>query len=141
MKNQIAEIRSFNRFYTVFLGLLNRNFLNSNFTFPEGRVLQSIVETRGASPSEIASRLGIDRSYLSRILNSLEKKKYIIRTKAQGDGRTYNLFISAQGKKEYGKLDKASIKQLETNLSHVRHTDREALVRYMKLIQKIIVKQ
>ena len=39
----VARIRSFNRFYTNILGLLNRHILDSDFSLTEARVLLEIA--------------------------------------------------------------------------------------------------
>ena len=70
----ISEMRSFNRFYTAFIGVLNKKFLNDKYSLPELRVLQAMHFQPGVTASEIILLLNIDKSYLSRIFCSLKRR-------------------------------------------------------------------
>lgn len=64
----IAQIRSFNRFYTNVLGLLNRHILDSGYSLTEIRVLLEISKVRHCTANTLVTQLKIDRSYMSRII-------------------------------------------------------------------------
>lgn len=84
MKNNldfINKIRSFNRFYTNILGLLNQHMLGSGYSLTEVRVMLEISKINHCTANALATQLDIDRSYMSRIINNLEKNELI--TKAQ----------------------------------------------------------
>jgi DNA-binding MarR family transcriptional regulator len=77
----INKIRSFNRFYTNILGLLNQHMLGSGYSLTEVRVMLEISKINHCTANALATQLDIDRSYMSRIINNLEKNELI--TKAQ----------------------------------------------------------
>src|ERR1043165_2603314 len=108
-KDYINEIRAFNRFYTAFLGVLNKHFLSSKYSLPELRVLQAVRMKEGITVSEIINFLNIDKSYLSRIILMFEKQKWIAKKVSPGDGRVFNLYTTALGKKEFDKMDEVLI--------------------------------
>ena len=68
---QIAAVRSFNRFYTRQLGLLDEHIAQSRFSLAEGRVLYELAKGGESSAGALAASLNLDPAYLSRILARL----------------------------------------------------------------------
>ncbi|HCT30182.1 MAG TPA: MarR family transcriptional regulator [Bacteroidales bacterium] len=140
-KESIEEVRAFNRVYTVFMGILNKSFLKSKYSLVETRVMHAAHTKDGIMPSEIVALLNIDKSYLSRIITSLEKRKVITKTKSSSDGRSVKLSITEFGKKEFEKLNQASDVQVEGLLSQLNQVDCERLVKNMSEIREILEKK
>ena len=140
-KNDIEEVRAFNRVYTVFMGILNRRFLKSKFTLVETRVMHAANAKNGIMPSEIVTILNIDKSYLSRILASLERRKVIIKNKSLSDGRSVKIVITEFGKKEFEKLNAASNMQVKGLLSQLNESDCKRLVQNVSEIREILEKR
>lgn len=138
--DEIIEIRTFNRFYTVYLGLLNRDFLNSGLSFPEGRVLQMIVEVPAIAPGTIVATLKIDKSYMSRILKSLEKKQLIRKRASLSDRRSIHLYATEKGKKKFMTLDQAASVQLREALSNLSKKERSALRQHLVQVKSLLTR-
>ena len=64
------EVRSFNRFYTREIGLLNRSLPATELTLPEARVLYELAQAPedGRTAAEIGRSLKMDKAHLSRIV-------------------------------------------------------------------------
>ncbi len=64
------EVRSFNRFYTRKIGLLNRSLPATDLSLPEARVLYELAQApeRGRTAAEIGRTLKMDKAHLSRIV-------------------------------------------------------------------------
>ncbi|HKF96717.1 MAG TPA: MarR family transcriptional regulator, partial [Steroidobacteraceae bacterium] len=77
---QIGAVREFNRFYTRQLGLLNRDFLTSEWTLTEVRVLYELATRQGVTARQIANDLQLDEAYLSRILAKFRRRRLIRRS-------------------------------------------------------------
>lgn len=137
-KNLVAEIRSFNRFYTQIIGLLDRHILSSEFSLPEVRVMYEINHSPGITASKIIDNLGLDKGYLSRILKKLEKHKLIKKTISSEDKRAINLFLSKPGQIEYNRLDSASNNQIRDILDGYSQNDIEVMVTKMNEIKMIL---
>ena len=140
-KQTIEEVRAFNRIYTVFMGILNKSYLKSNFSLVEVRVMHAANNKDGIMPSEIVALLNIDKSYLSRIVASLEKRNIIIKTKSPKDGRSVRISITEFGQKEFEKLNQASNVQIEGLLSTLNERDCEQLIKSMSEIRMILEKK
>src|SRR5262245_30299598 len=96
----IDRIRSFNRFYTNIIGLLDQHFLDSPFSLTEGHVLYEICNTEDCSAKNIRESIVIDEGYLSRILESFSKRGLIRRTSSSKDGRLRIILPTEKGKRE-----------------------------------------
>ena len=94
MTDPVAEIRSFNRFYTRWVGALDRHHLGSSFSLAEVRVLYELAHRPGLIARDIAGLLGLDPGYLSRMLKRFEADGLVRRRKDQADGRAAALSLS-----------------------------------------------
>src|SRR4051812_2094482 len=113
MADDVSEFRVFNRFYTAYIGILNKRFMNSKYSLPQSRVLHAIYTQEGITPTEITAMLNMDKSYLSRILIQFEKKKLITKKVSSNDGRAVNLYVTKNGKRDFELIDEASNQQIE----------------------------
>ncbi|ELR72298.1 Transcriptional regulator, MarR family [Fulvivirga imtechensis AK7] len=140
-QSQVEEIRSFNRFYTKIIGLLDKHILNSNYSLPEVRVLFELNHSPGLTASDLITILDIDKGYLSRILKKFEKQQLIRRHVSASDRRATNLSLSELGQREFNKLDNASSSQIRNIFD--KHTNEEVvtLVNKMKEIRSLITKK
>jgi DNA-binding MarR family transcriptional regulator/N-acetylglutamate synthase-like GNAT family acetyltransferase len=64
------EVRSFNRFYTREIGLLNRSLPATDLSLPEARVLYELAQApeSGRTAAEIGRTLAMDKAHLSRVV-------------------------------------------------------------------------
>lgn len=69
----VEHIRAFNRFYTRRIGVLERGYLESPFSLAEARVLYELAHRADSTAAQIASDLGLDPGYLSRILRDRKR--------------------------------------------------------------------
>ena len=136
----VQEVRAFNRFYTAFLGILNNTYLHSKFSLAEVRVMYAAIVKPGITPTEIVSMLNVDKSYLSRMIVRLKKMKIISRRKSKNDGRSFNLYITAFGQKEFNKLNSTATKEMKEMLQHLSKEDCKVLINSMACIQDILSK-
>jgi len=101
----IDQIRSFNRFYTDIIGLLDQHFLDSPFSLTEGRVLYEIRHTEDCTAKKIREKMTIDEGYLSRILDTFRKKGLIAKSLSSEDKRLHMIKLTEKGRKEFASLN------------------------------------
>ncbi len=89
-------------------------------TLEQGHVLNTIGEFEGISQSEIAGRTMKDKPTITRILDILEKKKFISRKSDTGDRRAYKIYLTGSGREKIAmfrriitEVDKKAIMGLE----------------------------
>lgn len=93
----VSRIREFNRFYWPAFDLLGNSYLGSAHLATEAQVLFEIFTHDGCTAASIAKTMHIDKSYLSRIIRSHEKKGDLYRTVSPADSRAYALHLTAKG--------------------------------------------
>jgi len=67
-------------------------------------ILILIAANPGRSQAAIGRALGIERARLARMLHELERRKWIERRAAAGDGRSHALFLTAAGAKALARI-------------------------------------
>src|ERR1700744_2861520 len=105
-KKPIQEVRAFNRWYTDIVGLLNQHLLDSAYSLAEARLIYEIHHAGSIQASQVMAIMHIDKSYLSRILQKLEKEKVVARTKSPEDGRAVLLTLTEKGAREFAVLNR-----------------------------------
>lgn len=116
----IANIRQFNRFYTMQLGLLQQHVFDSEYSLTEMRVIYEIHFNHQTTATGIREALNIDAGYLSRLLRNFEKKGLVIKHPLPEDGRSSYLQLTARGKKLMAQMNELSdiqIRQMLADLS------------------------
>ena len=132
----IADIRSFNRFYTRILGLLDRHILASDFSLTEARVLLEISMHPDDRARELSERLAVDASYLSRMLKSFETKGLITRTPCAQDNRLNDIHLTDAGESVLAELSGRSDAQIKTLIGVLSAEDLRAVLDAMSLIRE-----
>ncbi len=105
-RQDISQVRSFNRLVTSQVGALNDRYLGRR-PLGEARVLFEIGPD-GATPRDVRARLGLDSGYLSRMLGALERDGLIERTPNPADRRSERLRLTEAGSTEVRELDRLS---------------------------------
>lgn len=100
----VDQIREFNRFYTVLLGFLNRNYLNSGYSVTETRILFELKQRERMSANRLIDLLHLDKGYVSRLIRNFEQKGMVTRTPAPEDKRTLMIQLTSKGRTETEKL-------------------------------------
>jgi DNA-binding MarR family transcriptional regulator/N-acetylglutamate synthase-like GNAT family acetyltransferase len=135
---QINAIRGFNRFYTRQIGVLRKSYLNSEFPLTEARVLYELAHRENATAGELARDLDLDPGYLSRILQSFEKRGLLSRTPALYDRRQSHLELTDRGRKAFAPLDSRSGEESAAMLGGLSAEDRTRLIAAMNTIESLL---
>jgi DNA-binding MarR family transcriptional regulator/N-acetylglutamate synthase-like GNAT family acetyltransferase len=135
---RIAAFRRFNRFYTQKIGVLDRSYLQSEFSVGEARVLYELAQLEETTASEISANLGLDMGYLSRILGKLEEQQLIRRAPAEQDARQRVIQVTTKGKKAVTKLDSRSQEQAGSLLAELTDPQQTTILQAMSQIQTVL---
>lgn len=138
-KVYVDEMRSFSRFYTNILGLLNTHILDSRFSLAEVRTLYELYHHKEYTAKDLVDALHIDKGQLSRMLLKFENEKLIKRFTSGGDKRSRILSLTKKGMTEFEILDRTSTNQVMQLLSHLDDKKLAELLVHMKEIQKLLV--
>jgi DNA-binding MarR family transcriptional regulator/GNAT superfamily N-acetyltransferase len=137
---EASAVRSFNRFYTRQMGLMEESYLHSGLTLVESRVLFELAQ--GARrPQDIVRRLGMDPGYVSRLVRSLLRRNLITRKRNSADGRSWLLSLTAKGKASFAKIDKGADEAAANLLAPLPKSRVGPLVAAMKAIESAFMEQ
>lgn len=137
-EKEIQQVRDFNRYYTSIIGVLDRHYLNSPFSLPEGRILFELHHRQPCSASELIEAAKMDKGYLSRVLKSFQKKGILTRKQSKDDGRAFQLMLTSKGEREFDNLNIASIDLVKSILGSLSHQDVTSLIGHMNGIKSIL---
>ncbi|MCK4380200.1 MAG: MarR family transcriptional regulator, partial [Candidatus Lokiarchaeota archaeon] len=128
-------MRSFNRFYTNLLGLLDKTLLKSDYSLTEVRIMFELNRLLTTTASELVKLLNLDPAYLSRILSGFEEKNLIDKQRSNEDMRKQLLSLTSNGQQVISELQEKANEQIKVLLSNVKEEDQDRLVAGMKTIE------
>lgn len=136
--SDVPDIRAFNRFYTRVVGALDEHIIQSPYTLAEARVLYEIGTRGRTAATELSRVLGLDRAYLSRILQKLVGELLVEASPSETDKRSNDLTLTEAGQRAFGRLDSGSDDSIEALLSSVAASDRPQLLTAMRTIRRLL---
>jgi DNA-binding MarR family transcriptional regulator/GNAT superfamily N-acetyltransferase len=131
MSDAVSYVRQFNRTWTEVLGLLDRGLLETEFSLVEARVVFELASQDRTDRQELRDRLGIDNSFLSRVLRRLVGRGVVATTPADTDGRALVLSLTAAGRRAADDLNARSDTQIRALLRPLSDDERHQLVEAM----------
>lgn len=135
---RVDAVRRFNRFYTRRVGALRGDLLGSEFSLPEARVLYEIAHLANPTPTDLGRALDLDLGYLSRLLQSLRRRRLVQARSSREDARRSLLSLTASGRKAFATLDRRSRREVAGMLGALPSTDQERLVLAMETIETLL---
>jgi DNA-binding MarR family transcriptional regulator/N-acetylglutamate synthase-like GNAT family acetyltransferase len=131
------EVRAFNRFYTLRIGLLNRSLPATDLSLPEARVLYELAHApeSGRTAAEIGRALGMDKAHLSRIVARLSARG-LMASRISPEHRKHRLLsLTEAGAKTFAGADAAARTQVDALLEPIDFSARARLVEAMRDIR------
>ena len=138
LREQVAEVRAFNRFYTKQIGVLQDGLVDTPYTLAEARVIFELAQRKGLDVSVLREDLELDRGYLSRILGRLTEAGLVERERSEADGRKQVVRLTRSGRSAFGQLDRHTVTQLSGFLRGLSGADRDRLLAAMRTISDLL---
>jgi DNA-binding MarR family transcriptional regulator len=138
LDDQVAAMRSFNRYWTGVIHALDARLLDTPYTLTEARAIYELAQHETMDLLELRSRLGIDPSYLTRILQRFEYDGIVTADAKPADRRRKVLRLTRHGREIFATLDGRSAAENRELLSRLTARDRRRLVEAMDTIRRII---
>jgi DNA-binding MarR family transcriptional regulator/GNAT superfamily N-acetyltransferase len=136
--SQVRAVRSFNRFYTRQIGVLNEHLLDGPFSLTETRVLYELAHRRQCTATDLCRDLGLDAGYLSRMLRNFEKQQLIVRAESQVDARQSLLSLTPLGKKTFERLEARSDEQIVALLNNLSPSEQKQLLSALHTVENVL---
>jgi DNA-binding MarR family transcriptional regulator/GNAT superfamily N-acetyltransferase len=133
----VKAVRSFNRFYTQRIGVLDP-YLGSAFSLTEVRVLYELAHRDQPTATELARDLLLDAGYLSRILRRFETKGWLARAPSPADARQSLLKLTEAGHAAFAPLQQKSRDEATALLSSLSTDRQQTLLDAMATVQRLM---
>ncbi|MCW4116581.1 bifunctional helix-turn-helix transcriptional regulator/GNAT family N-acetyltransferase [Aurantimonas sp. MSK8Z-1] len=122
----VDEVRSFNRFYTRAIGLLERHLPASDLSLPEARVVYEIAQRR-CTAAEIGRLLDMDKAHLSRIVGRLRARGLVASKVSPEHGRHLLLSLTPTGTAAFAAMEDGTREAIAALLRDVDAGSRQRL--------------
>src|ERR1700677_3097928 len=135
--DRVDSVRRFNRFYTRQIGLLGDRYLDSPFTLAEVRVLYELAHRNAPTAAEIGKALALDPGYLSRMLSSFRKRKFLARKTSENDARQSHLSLTKKGQAAFRALEAKSAAGVSKMIGRLSSAEQNRLTSAMGTIESL----
>ena len=136
--SSVAAIRSFNRFYTRQIGVLEEHLLGSQFSLTEVRVLYEIGHRQNSTAKDLCTDLGLDRGYVSRMLQKFEAHGWIKVTTSSDDRRRQFLSLTTKGHKVFDPLDRRSSDEVAALIARLSPVQQKKMLQGIRDIESAL---
>lgn len=133
----VAQVRRFNRTVTQRIGALDEQFLASDRSLGQNRLLWEIGAD-GSDVRQLRARLHLDSGYLSRLLRALEAAGLIVTETSAGDARVRTARLTEAGRAELAALNRRSDEAAEAVLAPLDARRRDRLVAAMAEVERLL---
>ncbi|MBV8205592.1 MAG: MarR family transcriptional regulator [Acidobacteria bacterium] len=134
----VLAVRRFNRFYTRQIGVLQKRLLQSPFSLTEVRVLYELAHQKGLTAAELRNDLGLDRGYLSRMLQRFHSQGWIRSVRSSKDRRSIVLSLTVRGRKVFAPLEKKSSEEVAGMLRSMAPLEQKKLLGALCDIERLL---
>ena len=131
-------VRSFNRFYTQQIGVLQEHLLQSEYSLTELRILYELASRGDLTSADLRQMLSLDAGYMSRLISGFEKKGLIQKVPSPTDARAALLHLTELGREILVPLEQASREQVVAMLERLTEPQQQQLLGAMTLIQTLL---
>jgi DNA-binding MarR family transcriptional regulator/GNAT superfamily N-acetyltransferase len=138
MDAAITSLRRFNRFFTQFVGALDPNFLGSDLTLAEARILYEIAHRTAPVAADIQVGLGMDAGFVSRVLGRFETRGLIARSRGDEDGRRRPIALTEAGRAAFDQLDLRQRQAVEAVLHRLGPAQQDQLVQALDTARALL---
>ncbi len=99
--------------------------------------ISALVRLGPIRQKRLAADLCLDKSTTSRVVDSLERKGYVIRSPDPGDRRAFLLEVTEKGRELHVQIERGLIEEYAGLLSDLEPEIRQAIIRLMRRLSRI----
>lgn len=133
--DQIADVEGFNKVYLNLCKQIDNGILESGYSLTEKDVLLEISKTERCTANILIGQLGIDRSYMSRMIARFEKEGLIEKTPSSTDSRVKYIKMTNKGRQEFNHLSDIQNLHISRIFEKLSEEDRKEVISAMIMIR------
>jgi DNA-binding MarR family transcriptional regulator len=141
-RDDMEDLRqSVQKFYRLF-GFLNQNVTPCGFQLSTSQVFSlQELEDKALTIGELAERLLLERSSVSRLIDNLEKNGFVSRALNEENRREVLVSLTNKGRNSLQKVREQSLHYYESILEDVSEYDQQQILTGFKLFTKALEKR
>lgn len=137
---EILEVLRNTYFKTTAVGLMQKKDVY-NLTFIQRSTLIYLNKYDSMNMTDICKLLNVNKAALTRIIDTMERKKLVKRHKSQDDKRYFQIDMTPKGKDIVKKIDKQPLRVLDKLFSLCTKQEKESLIKffvfYLKKLEEL----
>lgn len=134
----IERVRAFNRCWTEVVRNLDGALLDTELSLAEGRVIHELHRRKRWQQRELRDRLGIDASFLTRVVRRLVDRDLLRTAVSPHDRRSTDLMLSPTGAAIAAELDRRSRDRIDALLSPLTDEQRATAIEAMSVLRHLL---
>jgi DNA-binding MarR family transcriptional regulator/GNAT superfamily N-acetyltransferase len=138
MDTTVLAMRSFNRWYTRKLGLLDEKLVGTEFTLTQNRVMFELAHRPELTARGLVAELNLNQGYLSRVISGLRSKGVINVRVSPLDRRERLLSLTSAGHELFKSLDSSASEQVAGLVNHLAKGQKSDLDRLFAGIRVLL---
>ncbi|MBW2212638.1 MAG: winged helix-turn-helix transcriptional regulator [Deltaproteobacteria bacterium] len=131
MSSVVEDVIAFCRMFSSF----EREEICCGSVSPAQCVLLQTLTEGEWDVSTLASQSRVTKGAMTRLVDGLERRSWVIREKAQDDARRVLVSLTPDGKKEAKRLHRLTEKSIATILNRIPKSDRPQVIRSLNLLR------
>ncbi len=135
---QVRIVREFNRFYTALIGALSPDYLATDISLTQMRVLYEIAHQPGMTGRDLSAMLRLDPGYLSRVLKAFRTRGWVASEADADDARVRRLMLTDAGWAAFAPMQERARAAIADVLSPLSDEERSRLVAAMGTIRGLL---
>ncbi|HWC83014.1 MAG TPA: helix-turn-helix domain-containing GNAT family N-acetyltransferase [Pseudonocardiaceae bacterium] len=138
LDEHIAAVRAFTRRWSEVTRVLDSGMYDTPYSLTEGRMIYELAQRDTMNQIDLRGKLGLDPSYLTRLVRRFRSDGMIEMRPSPEDGRKQVLRLTEHGRAVAKLLDERSQEQNRELLAPLAEPERDRLVAAMATINTII---
>jgi putative acetyltransferase len=134
----VQELRHASRRMVQQLGLLANGPGSAGPTLSECHVLTELAGDAPLTITELADRLALDKSTMSRTVGRLRRRDLVKTSRTTADKRAKPIRLTPKGRREVRRIDRLADRQVATALELLAPSDRAAVVNGLELYARAL---
>jgi DNA-binding MarR family transcriptional regulator/GNAT superfamily N-acetyltransferase len=151
-RDEVAQVRAFNRFYTRSIGVLRDSLVGSPFSLVEARLLYELAHrptepaggaagpgaAGGVEGAELRRLLDLDAAYFSRVVARFDTAGLVSRQAHPGDARRQLIRLTEAGRRAFDDLDERHATVIRELLEPLSADQRATLTEAMGTVERTL---
>ncbi|MBO6891123.1 MAG: MarR family transcriptional regulator [Roseibium sp.] len=127
----VNDIRAASRQLVREFGFLDKTIAGTDLSGSGVHAVLEIGLNPGITAKEIAAKLKLEKSTVSRLLKSLEQRGDVVQTRSETDGRVFGLSLTTTGRETFAAIDQFGNNQAHSALARLKGNDPQTVASAM----------